>query len=102
MRTHNLKILPAYFEMVLNGSKPFEIRKDDRDFCVGDLLVLKEWEPGGYTGRVVKRQTTIVFRDEEYLAPGFVILGLVPLASKKVVKIQAPADIFVEVLQTHG
>ena len=48
---HELKILPQYFKEVISGSKTFEIRKNDRNFCIGDRLVLKEWENGQYTGR---------------------------------------------------
>ena len=36
-----LKILPEYFEAVKSGKKTFELRKNDRDFCVGDILILR-------------------------------------------------------------
>jgi len=39
-RTHELKIEPAYFERIVSGQKRFEIRKDDRDFQVGDWIKL--------------------------------------------------------------
>lgn len=35
---HNLKILPEYYIAVSDGSKTFEIRKNDRDFHLGDIL----------------------------------------------------------------
>lgn len=56
MTTHYLKAWPEPFAAVLRGDKTFEYRKDDRDFAVGDLLVLQEWVPEGraamtgYTG----------------------------------------------------
>ena len=48
---HDLKILPQYFEAVIKGRKKFELRKNDRDFKVGDIFVLREWKDGEYTGR---------------------------------------------------
>ena len=41
--THELKIRPEYFKAVVLGDKMFEIRKNDRDFKVGDIIVLHEW-----------------------------------------------------------
>ncbi|MEG0259568.1 MAG: DUF3850 domain-containing protein [Lysinibacillus sp.] len=38
MATHDLKILPEYLEAVVSGKKTFEIRKNDRDFQVGDRI----------------------------------------------------------------
>ena len=46
---HELKILPEYFEAVDSLHKQFELRKNDRDYKVGDFLLLKEFEEGTYT-----------------------------------------------------
>lgn len=51
--THKLKILPEYFEAVIKGLKTFEIRKNDRDYKVGDKIVLREYNGRKYTGREV-------------------------------------------------
>lgn len=55
---HNLKTHPEPFCAVLKGEKLFEVRKDDRNFRVGDILDLMEWVPsydhhGHYTGRCI-------------------------------------------------
>lgn len=55
---HDLKILPIYFAEVVAKRKTFEIRKNDRVFCVGDMVRLKEWEKGDYTGREVTARIT--------------------------------------------
>lgn len=55
---HELKIWPQYFERVLDGTKTFELRENDRGFQPGDTVELCEWDPTkeerfvhGYTGR---------------------------------------------------
>lgn len=53
IRFHCLKTWPEFFEAIRNGSKTFEVRRNDRDFKVGDILRLQEYHPesGFYTGR---------------------------------------------------
>ena len=86
MTTHELKTWPEYFDSILTGAKPFEVRKNDRAFQPGDDLLLREWfatEQGGvYTGREVTRSVTYVLRDGMAfgVAEGVVVLGLAPLA----------------------
>lgn len=50
-RIHYLKILPEYYSEVALHNKRFELRRDDRDYRVGDLIYLQEWKNGSYTGR---------------------------------------------------
>ena len=84
METHELKILPQYFKAVQDGSKTFEIRKNDRGFKVGDTLVLKEWEyikgkyvEEGYTGNKIKKEISYILEGGQYgLEKGYCILGL--------------------------
>jgi hypothetical protein len=72
MKTHQLKCWPKFFESLVNGSRGFELRKNDRDFRVGDFLVLSEWDPStrSYTGKQVRRVILYVLRAEESLFPG--------------------------------
>lgn len=42
---HELKIWPQFYCRVVDGSKTFEIRNNDRSFQSGDTVILKEWDP---------------------------------------------------------
>lgn len=60
--THELKIWPEYFSAVREGIKTFEYRLNDRNYQVGDILVLKEYlsESKEYTGREVSVVITYI------------------------------------------
>ncbi len=45
MKTHNLKCWESVFRATVDGSKPYEVRRNDRDYEVGDVLVLWRWDP---------------------------------------------------------
>lgn len=57
---HELKILPEFFEAVILGLKTFEIRKNDRDYKVGDIVFLNEFDGAKMTGRWTERVITYV------------------------------------------
>ena len=63
MKTHELKILPEYFQAVWYGKKKFEMRKNDRDFQVGDMLILREWDGVRYTGSALCVTVTYIYQD---------------------------------------
>lgn len=62
MTTHELKILPAFFDAVLSGRKLFELRRNDRDFREGDLLLLREFDfvVQEYTGATVTKRVGFI------------------------------------------
>lgn len=74
---HDLKISPEYFDAVAQDVKPFEVRKNDRPFSVGDVLCLREWD-GLYTRRTTRKVITYILNDAEFCKAGYVILGLAP------------------------
>lgn len=77
MTIHDLKIRPGFFEAVAKGQKPFEIRKNDRDFKLDDVLLLREIEPGHnetYTGRMKAVRVTYITDWEQ--KPGMVVMGI--------------------------
>lgn len=79
------KIQRDFFEAVVAGKKPFELRKeDDVTFCEGDFLALNEYvEPAGYTGRCCLVEVSYVLRDFEGLSPGYAVVGFRPAAVQR-------------------
>lgn len=75
LRVHNLKIKPKYFKYVLLGVKKFEVRRNDHDFKVNDLMVLEEYDGKRCTGKYINTEITYVLDDPEYCKEGYVILG---------------------------
>ncbi len=79
MNRHELKTWPKYFAAVRSGQKRFEIRRNDREFKVGDILVLREFDPESetYTGQAEERQVTFLLSEEDYggVIHGFVAIG---------------------------
>ena len=76
--THELKISPEYFKAVKSGHKKFELRKDDRNFREGDLITLKEYKNGPYTGEEINNLLVLyILRNcNDYgLKDGYCILG---------------------------
>lgn len=75
---HDLKTWPEPFEAVWSGVKTYEIRKDDRDYKVGDTLQLNEWDPsdGTYSGRSVTALVTYLTRGAWGIPDGIVVMGI--------------------------
>jgi len=65
---HGLKTWPEYFDGLWAGLKRAELRTLDRDFRVGDTLLLGEYVPErSYTGRWVRAR---IIRIDEMPNPG--------------------------------
>lgn len=73
---HMLKILPVHFDDLMEGRKTFEVRCNDRNFQVGDELMLREWNGVDYTGNVLSFTVSHMLEDPTYLKEGYVILSL--------------------------
>jgi len=77
---HELKCWPEFFRPMKLGVKRFDIRKDDRGFKVGDMVVQLEWDPktGKHTGARLEFKVIYLLRHEDFegIAPGYVVMGL--------------------------
>jgi hypothetical protein len=81
---HILKTDPAVFQAVVDGAKTYEIRFNDRNYAVGDVLQLRETVSTGdhmqlgapleYTGREIAKTVSHVLSGYG-LAEGWVILS---------------------------
>lgn len=80
---HELKTDPVHFEDVKACRKTFELRRDDRDFRVGDTLILREFDRAtqAYSGRIEMRMIGHILRGTEHLAPGYCALSLALLTA---------------------
>lgn len=77
--THELKTWPEYFQEIINGDKTFEVRKNDRDFKMGDVLLLKEWdnENSKYTGREWTVVVGYVLQGGQFgIEPGYCVMSI--------------------------
>lgn len=61
------KTWPDYFQKIKNGEKTFELRLADFKCKIGDILVLKEYDPKTkkYTGRVVEKKVTYILKTKD-------------------------------------
>jgi hypothetical protein len=76
---HHLKINKEFFDPVLKEIKTFEIRYNNRNFNVGDLILLNEWDSlrEVYTGRKVRGKITYITdyeQKEDYVVFSFKLL----------------------------
>jgi hypothetical protein len=97
---HDLKVWSGFYDSLLTGEKTFEVRRNDRNFQVGDVLRLREFiadqlpnvrqvergepagEAGAYTGRAVRARVTYVLREPILgVAAGWCVLSVVTLGA---------------------
>jgi len=83
-KTHYLKTWPNFFYAILYKFKGFEVRKNDRDFGVGDNLILQEFDPlfeggnvGHFTGREIAVVVTSILHGGKFgIEEGFCVMGI--------------------------
>jgi hypothetical protein len=65
-RVHDVKSWPKFFEPIIAGTRTHELRQNDRDYAIGDILRLSEFDPetDTYTGRIHYVEVTSITSDE--------------------------------------
>lgn len=83
--THKLKCLPNYFDAIDRGDKNFDVRRDDRGFQKGDVVILQKYSvEGGYhrdpkdvhKSHQIDRTIKYILTGGQFgIEPGYVVLG---------------------------
>lgn len=78
MKTHELKTVNPYFQEVWEGNKRFELRLNDRDFNVNDVLLLKEYDSENETcsQREIWCIVAYILKDYPGIDKDYCILGI--------------------------
>ncbi len=90
MTIHELRCWTPSFQALLDGTKTFELRKNDRDFKLSDVLDLREWNPyrkkdgtpskrGKYSGRRLKMGVGWTLYEGFGLPAGYCIMSVFPI-----------------------
>lgn len=87
MTEHKLKTLARYWDAVAAGTKTFEVRKNDRAFQTGDILVLEKFGEDGFyemesyeitaKPKSIRKKITYLLQGGQFgIEPSYCVLGL--------------------------
>ncbi len=100
MKLIELKCIDPYYSKVASLEKPFEVRKDDRNYQTGDVLHLRRYcsKDRRYSGVSLYRRVSYLLTADmlpDGLKPGYVAMGLVPviLADSGYMRYQGPGGV---------
>lgn len=86
---HRLKTVGVYWDAVASGEKTFEVRRNDRAFQKGDIVILQRTDekgyydpaPGGgmFSTRDLRRRIGWTLQGGQFgIAPGYIVFSLDP------------------------
>lgn len=88
MKIHQLKIQKQHYDDIMSGVKTAELRFDDRDYEVGDLIFFKglalpdgNVKPFSFKVNLPLRVFYVshIIKNTQYLQPGYIMLSLIPV-----------------------
>lgn len=74
MRTHEVTTSVEHFKAIEAGIKCFDIRKNDRDYQVDDILLIQAHDGAALTGETISRQINYMTDDDQ--RKGYIVMGL--------------------------
>ena len=72
MIVHKLLIQDKYFKDVKSGLKKFEIRRNNRQYCIGDILALENIK----TKEIIRKEIEYITDASIYDLTNILILGI--------------------------
>lgn len=98
---HEIEIHSKFFAPIANGDMPFVLVHNDKNYCIGDELIIKERINKehnvlkNYIGHTCRRKITYVLQGKEFgVAYGYIALGLVQTMTQE--------SIFEHVCELYG
>ena len=84
METHYLKLVQPLYSDVLSGDKNFELRRNDRDYQVGDLVILQEYDMKKhfFSGREIRVKITYILENRAGLDNDFCIFSFIKILTE--------------------
>jgi len=76
MVLHKLKTVQPFFRDIWEGVKTFDVRFNDRNFQVGDRILLVEYGLNGYGDNAILCEVIYLFKGILMLKEGYVVLGI--------------------------
>jgi hypothetical protein len=74
---HELKTCREYFEAVIQEIKKFEVRENDRNFQIGDILRLQEIDDNfEYTGEEIDVRVLYILDNPLYCKKGYITMTI--------------------------
>lgn len=74
VKIHKIKLLSHYWDDVRKFKKNAEVRYNDREYKVGDELILCEWNGQEFTGKSLKRCIGSVYPLDSIGLEGWVLI----------------------------
>jgi len=79
VRKHYLKTHPEFYQAVKKRKKKFEMRFNDRDYQVGEILILQEFDPisDSYTGSLdITALVTYALTQKPFVPDGYICMSI--------------------------
>lgn len=78
MATHHIKCYNYFFNLIASGLKTSEVRKNDRDYKVGDIIILQDYYSSAefISGRTIMIEATHILNGGQFgILPEYCVIS---------------------------